>query len=195
MNGNRYIMANPCKILRVMLIATVFLFGASSAQAVLIDFESFTAPTTILAGTDVQGLTFDQDISVSFGFSLFPSSTGNQGLAAGFGDFSGSFSQTVSSLSLAVGDAGGDVDSVILTGFNALDQIVDTDSFTAQVGQILSISGAGITRFEIVQSGGILFDNVTFEFESISVSAPGAVALFSLFLAGIGLTRNRARRI
>ena len=170
-----------------------FMVWASSAQAVLIDFESFTAPTTITAGTDVMGLTFDQNISVSLAASLFPGSTGNQGIAPGFGDFSGSFSQTVDSLSIAAGDAGGDIDSVTLIGYDALDQIVDSDSFTANVGQILSISGTGIIRFEVQQFGAIVFDNIAFEIESETIPEPAAIALFGLCLAGLGLARRPRR--
>ena len=166
--------------------------SASSAQAVLIDFETFTAPTTITAGTNIMGLTFDQNISVAAAFDLFPGSSGNQGIAPGFGGFSGFFSQTVASLSIAAGDSGGDIDTVTLVGYDALDQIVDSDSFTANIGQVLSIVGSGIARFELQDVGTqIVFDNITFEFESDTIPEPAAIALFGLVLAGIGLARRR----
>lgn len=93
-------------------------------------------------------------------------------------------------LSIAAGDAGGDIDSVTLIGYDALDQIVDSDSFTANVGQVLSISGPGITRFEVQQFGAIVFDNIAFEIESETIPEPAAIALFGLCLAGLGLARR-----
>ncbi|NEQ41114.1 MAG: hypothetical protein F6K40_34865, partial [Okeania sp. SIO3I5] len=78
------------------------------------------------------------------------------------GNISGFFTQPVDLISVFAGDSGGDIDNVTLLGFDQFGNIVDSDTFENTEAQTLSVSGTGITRFEIQNMGGIAMDNFTF---------------------------------
>ena len=174
------------------LLATVAF--AAPAAAVTVDFEEFTQTSTIMAGVDYMGITFDQNIQVGqLGFLDGPATDnyiarGTQPLG---GTVSGTFAGSVSMLTLGAGDVCCDVDNVTLTGFDAMGTLVDSDSFSGAASQYLSISGPGIVSFIIQQTSGG-FDNITFDLTPTSVvPLPASLPLLLAGLCGLALHRRR----
>jgi hypothetical protein len=169
---------------------------ATQANAVVIDFDGFADNTVLAVGAfDAIGVRFNQRLQVNDGdigdlpFSL-PNSASN--FDSFGGNVTGFFLGPVSSvdfISVFAGDAGGDTDTVTLRGFDALNNLVASSSFTGISAQSLSIAGAGIVRFEILQTGLIAFDN--FRFEPTRVSEPAMLGMLGLGLAAFGLARRR----
>jgi hypothetical protein len=173
-------------------ITVLALSICGSASAAVIDFESYSVGEILTAGTDLGGLFFDQDIQV-FDLSQFPPDASGNVAASNDpigGDFSGGFTSAVTSFSLAIGDDGFDLDSAILSVFDANFVLIDTDSFFEQkVGSTLSVSGAGIKYFSVDQTELVIFDNLTFDTQT--VAEPSIIALFGLGLVGLGFARRR----
>ena len=111
------------------------------------------------------------------------------------GNITGFFLVPVTSvdfISVFAGDAIADTDTVTLNGFDSLNDLIDTDTFTDVAAQTLSIFGAGIVRFEIIQTGAIAIDDFTFNPNNVPEPAP--LALLGLGLAGLGLSRRRTQK-
>ncbi|WP_287526426.1 hypothetical protein [Okeania sp. SIO2C2] len=118
---------------------------------------------------------------------LLPQSGINAATNASFigGNISGFFTEAVDFVSVFAGDVGFDTDTVTLLGFDEFDNLVASDTFAALAAQTLSISGAGITRFEINQSGGIIIDDFTFNPAPVNpASTPEPASVLGLLAFG-----------
>ncbi len=182
------------------LLAGVFglaLMGMSgTGNATVIDFDSYSSGTILAVGTfDALGVHFDQSLIVDDGSSGGePGSLPNYAINNdSFGDdVTGSFFSEISFLSVFAGDSGGDTDTVTLNVYDVFDALVDSDTFTGASAQLLSVSGAGIVRFELIESGSIGFDDFTFT--SVAVPEPATLSLFAVGLVGIGFAARRRRK-
>ncbi|MGB3243609.1 MAG: VPLPA-CTERM sorting domain-containing protein [Sulfitobacter sp.] len=167
---------------------------ASAAVGNTVDFEAFTETTTIAAGTDYRGITFDQNVQVgAFSFLDGPATDGfiARATAPLGGAITGFFSGVVSMLRLGAGDVCCDVDTVTLSGYDGAGNLVDSSTFSAPESQFLTIAGAGIASFRIEQSSGG-FDNLTFDLQSPSeVPLPASLPLMLAGLGGLGIWRRR----
>jgi len=108
------------------------------------------------------------------------------------GNIRGAFTEAVDFVSVFAGDIGGDVDNVTLIGFDELGNIVDSDTFENTEAETLSISGAGITRFEIQNMGAIAIDDFTFN--PISKSTPEPASVLGLLAFGVVGASCRPKR-
>jgi len=203
------------KIGAAALAGIVALATPAIATTVTIDFENFAGLPTVggglqegvnvQAGQDIGGgLSFDAVIRVGqFGFlQNSPATSGfiavkEDGLfnPRTF-DLVGTFTGTVSSLTLGAGDltnnppaTNSDLDFVTLSGFAADGTLIDSASFTARDAQFISIAGAGIKFFELdVNSGG--FDNISFNQEVAAVPVPAGLPLALLGLGSLAVLRR-----
>lgn len=181
-------------LMAAVVLAT--LTFANQAGATVINFDSFADSTILAVGSfDAIGVRFNQKLAVDNGGSgTLPQSAPNAAINtdAFGGDITGFFLGPVTAvdfISVYAGDSGGDSDTVTLFGYDALNNLVDSDTFTGLSAQTLSISGAGITRFEIIQSGLIGIDDFTFN--ATSVPEPGTLALLGMGLAGVAFSKRR----
>ena len=179
---------------------------ASQAQAVTVDFEGLT-PGVFAAGTDFSGLSFDQDVQIdTFSFLAGPATTGNiarqfkktgQFTSETGGSINGFFEATVSSLTLGAGDVCCDVDNIVLTGFDALGNVVASDSYSGAASGFLTIAGAGIASFSLAitdvnSTGSSGFDNFSFDVErTATVPLPAGLPLLAFALGGLGFISRR----
>ena len=170
-------------LLAMGAIAATSLVFSESAQAltVTLGFDDFTPGTPIAGDTFAsQGVTFDQDLS-AFPLEIGAGPVGAAVAVPFAGSVSGFFDGTIDFLSLVAGDnAPSDIDDVTLIGFDEFDNVIDSATFSAALGQTLSISGAGITRFELnnTNNSRIGFDDFTFNLandDTTPVPTPAAV--------------------
>ncbi len=162
-------------------------------------------------GAGLGGIIFNTPILVqAAGFGAGPGQTGNVGQQATppFGgdpkgqSFGGSFDGfTVSSLSIQVGDSGGDEDIFRLFGFDSNGaQIADSGELKSLAAIPVSISGTGIASFflEIEDTptnfdGSSFFDNIVFAEEAAVVPLPATLPLIGAGLLGLGIAGRRKR--
>lgn len=198
------IFKNACIGLAILTFAT-----PAVAATVTIDFEGFASGDLITAGIDVGGgLSFDRDLRIDATGLLAgpPATSGKVAFApnvqfAQGDDVVGLFANAVSSLRLGAGDLGFDQDTVILTAYDAFDNIVGTDTFKGASAQFLEVSGPGIRRFFLefddvrppVGTGSGGFDNITFEVAAVPV--PASLPLIGMSLMAFGVVgRLRKKR-
>ncbi len=167
---------------------------------VTLDFDSFANGQLDNETFNALGIQFSEDLEIVDGSTIQLGNTGKaaQNSLISGGDISAIFVGTVtsvSSISVLAGDSGGDEDTVTLRGFNAMNVLVDEAMFTGSTAQTLSISGAGITHFIILQVNGIAIDDLTFTPESGSsaVPEPSAIVLFGIGLVCVAMGRLRRR--
>lgn len=181
--------------LKSLLAGLALAFAGASQAAVVITFDTLPTGSTAAVGAfDALGVRFNQALTIGCGCGDLPSSAPNTALSGGGGDITGYFLGSVTAvdfISVFAGDVGGDVDTVTLNGYDAADQLVSTATFTGESAQTLSISGAGMVRFEILQSGAIAIDDFTFNPAAATVPEPATLALAGLALAGLAASRRR----
>ena len=188
------------------LAAAAVFATLTPATAATVDFEGL-APGVYAAGTDFSGLSFDQDVQIdAFSFLDGPATDGN--IARQFkktgqftsdvgGSIGGSFSASISALTLGAGDVCCDLDKIVLTGFDASGNVVDTDTYTGQASGFLSIAGTGIVSYflkitDVNSSGSSGFDNFSFDFENAApVPLPASLPMLVLGVAGLGFVGKR----
>ena len=193
--------------LTTCIYSLFLLLGASGVSAATIDFENFEGQPTVgsgfnegvdvAAGTDLGGLSFDSDLRIrNQGFLQGPATTGwvASKRDALFNprtyDVVGTFTGTVSSLTIGAGDACCDQDTVTLIAYDSIGNIVDQASFTGDDSEFLTVTGTGIKSFFLdVVSGG--FDNITFEPELSQVPLPAGAPLLLAGLGALAITRRR----
>lgn len=184
------------KTLAAVASTAVLTTLASQAAAVTINFEDYTQDTVVTAGSDIGGgLSFTTNIKVQLaGFATnAPATEGYIAFNNTLNDFRGSvtglFARTVTSLTLGAGDSCCDQDTVTLTGFDGMGNIVDSDTFTSDRAQFLSIAGDGIASFSLSQPNSGGFDNISFDLTAVPV--PASLPLLAFGLAGFGWVARR----
>jgi|GEM_PF-3415099 len=177
-----------------------FLLMTGICSATTINFDEYDDGTILAVGTfDSIGVHFNQNLVVDDGDSGgLAISNPNYALNADSfgGDLTGYFTGPVSStdfISVYAGDSGTDTDTVTLFGYDAFDNLIDSDTYTGLSAQLLSISGAGIVRFEIIQSGLVGYDDFTFNNGAPAPTPePNTMALLALGLLGAaGINRKK----
>ncbi|SEV88108.1 hypothetical protein SAMN04488515_0036 [Cognatiyoonia koreensis] len=213
-------------------LAITTLAAPASAATITIDFEGTTGfygpndpsinyGTGGSRGTGISGLIFDRPIQVGTGpffgapgpaqsgniarqanppFGAAPSVTNERGSTFG-GSFDGF---TVSSLSLVVGDSGGDLDIFELLGFDVDGNEITTSGVLRSNSELtIAIAGTGIASFllnidddnSLLSGGSSTFDNIVFETEVSTVPLPASLPLVGFALASLGLVgRLRKKR-
>lgn len=134
--------------------------GTEQAMALTLTFDEFADETILPPGSfDALGVRFNQNLRVDDGnvgglAQSLPNYVFNNDNFAN--DITGFFLGPVPSanfISVFAGDAGlGDIDTVILRGFNASNTLVASSSYSGAAAGTVSISGPEITRFEIDQT-------------------------------------------
>jgi|GEM_PF-6911104 len=109
--------------------------------------------------------------------------------AAGWENISGYFTTAVNSLSLLVGDEGGDKDWATLNVYDSTNHLLASVSGSGYSWFTLSVNTvSNIARFEILETNRVAIDNLTF---ANKVPEPGSLALAGLALVGVAVVRRR----
>ena len=188
-NAVNFLRSQTVKSLASVAILAPIFIGNNSAKAVTLNFEGLNSGETISGDTFSNlGVVFDQDLFISQNPLAAIQSGTNAASSTNppRGNISGFFTEAVDFVSVFAGDfALGDTETITLLGFDEFDNIVDSDTFTALTAQTLSISGSGITRFEINQSGNIAIDDFTFNPAPINpASTPEPASILGLLAFG-----------
>lgn len=206
------------KILVTAFLAMALPLGAAHATVIQVNFDNVSGFNTTGTGypeytsDDIGGIIFDRDVqilSVASAGAAGPGQSGNVAREAvppfgGFprgGDVGGTFDGfTVSTLSLVVGDSGGDLDIFELLGFDASgNQIVTSGVKSSNSAIPISISAAGIASFLLKISdlpdndGSSFFDNFEFDTEVAAVPSPATLPLLGFGLAFLIANRHRRK--
>lgn len=201
------------KLLLVTAAAMAISAGNAFAATVDVDFENVSGFfNTDFTSADIGGIVFDRDVQVLSAAAAAggPGQSGNVARQAqppfgGFprgGTVGGSFDGfTVSTLSLVVGDSGGDLDNFELLGFDAGGtQIAASGNVASAAATTLSISGTGIASFLLEISdnvpsngGSSVFDNISFDTEVAAVPLPASLPLVGFGLIALGAATRRRK--
>lgn len=189
---------NRIKLSRIILVLALLPSIAPIAQATTIDFgPSFGAPATNVVLTDQlsdYGIVFSSDSPNGVvwvgpdGLGSFPYVI-HAGFTGPFADTSPiriDFSAAAISVSIRALDGGGDLDTVILSGFNSsglllATQTVGPDPFTFPAGNVLEIQMGNLGAFDYVvlethgTQSGVFFDDLSFH----AIPEPSACFLFA----------------
>jgi len=183
--------------MRLMAFAAVFLLFNSQAiigaQAVTIDFDGLTVGSDI-SGVDLGGVVISSGSDAVIVTSSNPAGTGNSIRTEPFTSidpFRADFITTgVSSVSVALGDFGGDSENLFLDAFDSADNLLDTANFSiaTSVSNLILLSIASGTEISYVLFGanGFFSNSVYADDLNFSVSVVPLPAAFTLFASGLG---------
>lgn len=193
---------------------------AATAAVVTIDFDTnatgFYGPNDgsqsysagSYQGTGINGLLFGTPILVqAANAGAGPGQSGNVGQQATppfggdpkGGAFGGIFDGfTVSSLSILVGDSGGDLDIFQLVGYDVDGNVVDdTGDIGSNLATTVSVSGTGIASFDLFiadipdNQGSSFFDNIVFDTETSVVPLPATLPMIGFGLLALSALARR----
>ena len=190
------------KVTPFVAILALFLAGPGLGAITLIDFEAYAG------GQDISGLNLGGVTLTSPGgaVTVYANNAAGAWYRSPVNSVSpwpssniliGTFDSAVNIVSLWGGDEGIDTDSWTLNVYDAavggtLLGSVSSPAWNGNPYEQLSLSVAGIMRFEAVDSGGIAYDDLSFGVDSV-IPAPGAILLVGV---GAGLVaRLRQRRM
>lgn len=187
------------------LIASLALAAAglvavvTPAAAATVNFEDLSNATPTYDRYANKGLTFSSKTSYwIYEHTGSKSTAGNYSLGSwGWENITGYFTVAVNSLSMLVGDEGGDFDRATLNVYDSANHLLASASGSGYSWFSLSVDSAtSIARFEIIQSGAVAIDNLTFSAVTAAnnVPEPGTLALAGLGMVGAALVRRRRQQ-
>ncbi|SEK27071.1 PEP-CTERM protein-sorting domain-containing protein [Roseateles sp. YR242] len=138
-----------------------------------------------------QGLVFSTKTTYqTYSHSTSVSDSGHYSFGTStWGNITGYFTTAVNTLSMLVGDEGYDSDTAVLNVYDSANNLLASVYGSGASWFTLSVSTAtNIARFEIIQTGNVAIDNLTF---SSKVPEPGSLALAGLALVAVGVARRR----
>jgi len=180
--------------MKKLFSAFIALFVVHAAQAVTIDFEELGYGSSVAFNHyQAQGILFDSSVSWSiYNNSGYPKALINDTNFAG--DLIGSFTTAVSSLSVLMGDVGGDLDSGTLVAYDSSNNIIATDSVSDTSWFTVAVAGNNIDHFRIFSSGLVVYDTITFNQQTSVPDGGTTVAMLGLALVGVGAARRKFAR-
>jgi PEP-CTERM motif len=177
---------NPASVISTGLNAQGIVFGlagVSTGVAVISNTSgSFSDPNAV-SGLDANGeLTAFLSGNTYFGFVL-----------------SGTLTPAVTnSVSFRVGDDGGDIDSWTINAYGVGNVLINTQSLSGSAHQLYSLSLAGISRIEIINTtgsnAGYAVDDITFNEPTATSAAVPEPASLLLLASGMAVVAHRLRR-
>lgn len=171
-------------------IALPFLCLANSANADVIDFEELSSGTIGANHYASQGLILDGTYSIYTNQDPGVNGSGSKSIHQSYNHFGGTFVNTVSSISVLMGDWCCDYDTGVLSVYDAANNLIGTSNNAGNAWFSISSTAAGIKSFSINGTGAVLFDKI--EFTVSSVPEPGPLALLGLGLLMIRLGRKKS---
>lgn len=175
------------KVLFALALPACTLMNA--ARADVIDFEELTSGTIGANHYASQGLILDGTYSVYTNLSPGVNGSGSKSIHQSLNHFGGTFTNTVSSISVLMGDWCCDFDTGTLTVFDSSNNLLAVTSNSGNAWFTVAASSVGIKSFSINGTGAVLFDKIEFEFSS--VPEPGPLALLGLGLVLVHLGRRK----
>ncbi len=188
------------------LIASLALAAAglvavvTPAAAATVNFEDLSNAAPTYNRYANKGLVFSTNTSYwTYEHTGSKSAAGNYSLGSwGWDNITGYFTVAVNSLSMLVGDEGGDFDRATLNVYDSTNHLLASASGSGTSWFNLSVtSTTNIARFEIIQSGLVTIDNLNFAAVTPvanNVPEPGTLALAGLGMVGVALMRRRRQQ-
>jgi 4-diphosphocytidyl-2C-methyl-D-erythritol kinase len=183
-------------IARLALVTAGLMAAALPAAAATVTFEdlgtrvSYVNPVADRYAS--QGLVFSSNTTYwTYDHLDTRSGAGNYSLGSyNWDNITGYFTTAVNSLSLWVGDEGGDMDFATLNVYDSANRLLTSVSGSGASWFQLSVNtSSNIARFEIVERNRVAIDNLTFS--ANNVPEPGTLALAGLAMVGVALVRRR----
>jgi hypothetical protein len=200
------------RTLRLVLATTaacLLTVATSEAALITLDFDELTSGTTLDTEYAANGVTFSNSagaLIVQTATPGAPFTAPNAVLPLNYsaaGNFNeATFSSSVSFVSVVMGDFAGDQDSLLLTAYDAADNVIatDTDVLPAPVsgGLLLSVAAPNIAYVRFYGIGtsnnSLYFDSFAFDTAAVSTPEPATLTIFGMGIAIVGARRWRQRR-